>query len=74
MISDPLHEIDGSCLWFEVKSRDLVLKVLKLFADYDNSSDHPVTSPVIPPSVEQDIGVDETHVFQVFIYFLFTVL
>jgi hypothetical protein len=56
------------------KSRDLVLKVLKLFADYDNSSYHPAASPVIPPSAERDIGVHETHVFQVFINFLFTIL
>ncbi|CAD6259309.1 unnamed protein product [Miscanthus lutarioriparius] len=47
-----------------LKSRDLVLKVLKLFVDYDNSSDHPVASPMKPTSSDPDNVVVGSHVFQ----------
>jgi hypothetical protein len=47
------------------KSRELVLKVLKLFADYDNSSDDPIASLVIHTSSEHDNVVHEAHVPEV---------
>lgn len=50
------------------KSRDLVVKVLKVFADYENPSDPPGCSTVPPSSPDHDNGIHEANSTQVLVF------
>lgn len=56
---------------FKRNSEELVIKVLKEFADYESSSDPPIDSPVMASASENVNAFHEPHDSEVLLIFLF---